>query len=203
MFVALAVLLAVFAPPPPAPPAWSAPVDGPVVRRFDPPAKPWAPGHRGVDFAVAPGTPVVAVAPGVVVFAGSVAGALSVSVSHPGGLRSGYSFLARVAVAPGDRVASGRVLGFSGGRGPGHGPEVLHLSGRRGSDYVDPQSLLRPGDAVHLVPVRGSPGPECPRLAPNPVPTGKFARPHPPVVPPGTLRAEVETDGRSTSPWPS
>jgi murein DD-endopeptidase MepM/ murein hydrolase activator NlpD len=199
-----AALVLTFAVAPAAPPpSWSAPVDGPVVRRFDPPAKPWASGHRGVDFAVAAGTPVRAAAPGVVAFAGPVAGAISVTVSHPGGLRSGYSFLASLAVAAGERVATGRVLGLSGGRGPGHGPDALHFSVRQGPDYVDPQPLLRANAAVRLVPLQGSPRAPCPTLAANPVPTGKSARPHPPVVPPGTLRAEAETVGRSTSPWPS
>jgi murein DD-endopeptidase MepM/ murein hydrolase activator NlpD len=172
VYLVLAFLLYVFAAPAPPPPAWSAPVEGPVTRRFDPPARPWAAGHRGVDFAVPAGTPVRAVAPGVVTFAGRVAETMAVTVSHSEGLRSGYSFLATVAVAAGDEVEAGRVLGLSGGRGPGHGSGVLHLSARRGADYVDPQPFLRASGAVHLVPVRGSPARECPTLAPNPVTTG-------------------------------
>ena len=185
------------------PSTWSAPVAGPVVRRFEPPSKPWGPGHRGIDFAVDAGTPVRAAAPGVVAFAGPVAAARSVTISHSGDLRSAYSFLATVAVAVGERVERGRVLGLSGGRGPGHGPGVVHFSLRQGDDYVDPQPVLGGNGAVHLVPVGSPLRPPCPRLATNPAPAGKFARPHPPVVPQGTARAEVPTVGRSTSPWPS
>jgi murein DD-endopeptidase MepM/ murein hydrolase activator NlpD len=164
---------------------WSPPVVGPVVERFDPPAKPWAPGNRGIDFAVAPGSPVRAVAAGTVTFAGSVAGSPVVTVSHPGGLRSSYSFLSRLSVATGDRVAAGRVLGHSGGAGPGHGPGVVHLSARRGAGYVDPLPQLEMVAAVHLVPVGGPARPSCPTLAPNPAPAGNLHARTPSVAPPG------------------
>src|SRR2546426_331772 len=101
---------------------WSPPVDGPVVRRFEAPSTTWGPGHRGVDFAAAPGTPVRAAGAGVVAFAGPVGGRLIVVVAHPGGLRTGYAYLARTAVAAGQSVERGPVLGTSGGAGPGDPP---------------------------------------------------------------------------------
>jgi hypothetical protein len=61
-----------------------------MVRRFDPPPRPWLPGHRGVDLAADPGAPVYAAGPGVVRFAGEVAGRGVVSVDHAGGLRTTY-----------------------------------------------------------------------------------------------------------------
>src|SRR3954447_17287967 len=70
---------------------WLRPVDGAVVQPFDAPSSPYAPGHRGVDFAAAPGTPVRAANDGVVSFAGSVAGTLHVTIAHDGGLRTSYS----------------------------------------------------------------------------------------------------------------
>src|SRR4051794_10499985 len=45
-----------------------------VVRRFAPPPSPWLPGHRGVDLAGLRGSIVRAAGPGVVAFAGMVAG---------------------------------------------------------------------------------------------------------------------------------
>src|SRR5688500_8539778 len=96
----------------------SPPVNGPVVRPFEAPAGPYAAGHRGVDFAVPPGTPVRAAAAGTVVFAGPVAGARHVVVAHAEGLRTSYSYLRGVRVAVGDAVERGAVLGSSGGHGP-------------------------------------------------------------------------------------
>ena len=55
---------------------WRWPLAGhPVVLRpFDPPASPYGPGHRGVDLAAAAGVAVLAPGPGVVRFAGLLAG---------------------------------------------------------------------------------------------------------------------------------
>ena len=127
----VAHLLAPFCPPA------RAPVDGPVVRSFAP-AGAYA-GHWGADLAAPSGTPVVAVADGVVTFAGSVAGRLSVTVHHGGGVRTSYSYLSSVAVAPGLVVAAGIVLGASG---TDHGIEAVHLSLRVGDAYVDPLRWL-------------------------------------------------------------
>src|SRR5437764_14605541 len=74
------------------------PVDAPVVDPFRPPPEPWAAGNRGIDYGTAPGTPVRAAAPGEVVFAGQVGGTLHVVVLHADGLRTSYSFLARISV---------------------------------------------------------------------------------------------------------
>src|SRR5205814_7713477 len=86
---------------------WIRPVAGGVVRPFDPPKSRFGAGHLGVDLAAPAGTPVHAAGPGVVAFAGSVAGARHVVVAHAGDLRTSYSFLATVAVRIGARVASG------------------------------------------------------------------------------------------------
>ena len=76
---------------------WARPVAGEVAHPFEAPRSRFGAGHRGVDLAAAPGTPARAAGPGVVSFAGSVAGALHVVVAHAGGLRTSYSFLATIA----------------------------------------------------------------------------------------------------------
>jgi murein DD-endopeptidase MepM/ murein hydrolase activator NlpD len=109
------------------------PVDAPVIDPFRPPAQPWLPGNRGLEYAIPPGTLVRAIGPGVVSFAGPVAGSLHVTVTHPDGLRSSYSFLAAVRTVVGATVAAGDVVGVAAAR--------LHLGVRRGDRYLDPASL--------------------------------------------------------------
>jgi hypothetical protein len=149
------VVLAVTARPAHAAPddggGWLRPVDGAVVHPFDAPSSEYAAGHRGVDFAAAPGTPVRAANDGVVSFAGSVAGTLHVTIAHPGGLRTSYSFLASVGVREGQPVSRGDVVGLSGGVGTDHDGHVLHLGLRVGDRYVDPMLLFRPSDLTKLV----------------------------------------------------
>lgn len=128
-------------------PTYRPPVDAPVTDPFRAPPQPWAPGNRGLEYATIPGTVVGAIGPGVVTFAGPVAGSLHVTVRHPDGLRSSYSFLAAVRVGEGDAVAAGDPVGVAADR--------LHLGLRRGDVYLDPAALWgRPvgGGRVHLVP---------------------------------------------------
>jgi murein DD-endopeptidase MepM/ murein hydrolase activator NlpD len=144
---------------------WRPPVSGAVVESFSEPAGRYGPGHRGIDYAVEPGTPVRAAGAGTVTFSGWVAGSQHVVVSHAGGLRTSYSFLAARAVVAGERVEVGALLGRSGGRGPGHDGRALHFGLRRGSDYLDPQVLFRPVDlarVVRLVPVERRLSPPAP-----------------------------------------
>ncbi|MEO3744734.1 M23 family metallopeptidase [Plantactinospora sp. B24E8] len=130
------------------------PLDGTprLVRKFDPPPRPWARGHRGVDLVASSGATVRAAGAGVVLFAGMVAGRPVVSVAHPNGLRTTYEPV-RPEVRAGDRVAAGDPLGSLQ---PGHPgcPTVscLHWGLRRGEEYLDPLLLLGLG-RVRLLPV--------------------------------------------------
>src|SRR3954464_5955 len=90
---------------------YSPPVDAPVSDPFRPPATPYGPGNRGVDYATKPGLPVVAAAGGVVTFARQVGGTLHVVVLHDDAIRTSYSLLASIAVASGQRVVAGQVVG--------------------------------------------------------------------------------------------
>jgi murein DD-endopeptidase MepM/ murein hydrolase activator NlpD len=117
-----------------------------VTRAFDAPERNWQRGHRGVDLAGADGQPVYAAAPGVVVFAGELAGRPLVSVEHPGGLRTSYEPV-RAAVRPGQRVAAGTALGTLGAGHPGCPVAAcLHWGAMWGpasrADYLDPLGLL-------------------------------------------------------------
>jgi hypothetical protein len=148
---AVALPAAPVAAEPPDDAPWLLPVDGPVVRPFEEPASRYGPGHRGVDFGVPPGTVVRAANDGTVTFAGTVAGTRHVVVAHTGGLRTSYSFLARIDARAGQRMARGDVLGVTGGTGDGHGPTVFHLGLRLGESYLDPMQLFGPPDLTKLV----------------------------------------------------
>lgn len=127
---------------PTTPVVYRPPVDAPVVDRFRPPVRPGQAGNVGIDYATAPGTPVSASAPGTVAFAGQVGGRLHVVVLHPDGIRTTYAFLATVAVARGQAVAAGAVVGTAG--------TSLHFGARAAGDaYLDPLVLLA-GGALEL-----------------------------------------------------
>jgi murein DD-endopeptidase MepM/ murein hydrolase activator NlpD len=127
-------------------------IPGRVVRRFDPPPRPWLAGHRGVDLAGSPGVEVHAAGAGTVVFAGKIAGRGVVSVMHPGGLRTTYEPVSPT-VTVGDTLPLGGELGRLD---PGHPgcPAIacLHWGLRRDDLYLDPLALLGLG-RVRLLPL--------------------------------------------------
>lgn len=124
------------------------PVDGPVQRPFAAPAHPYGPGHRGVDLAAEPGATVRSALPGLVTFAGQVAGRGWVTVDHGGALDTTYGVLEPRHVTAGQRVQAGDPLGRLRA-------DARHLDwgARLDGDYIDPLRLLsrwRP----HLVRLR-------------------------------------------------
>jgi len=139
-------------------PCYLPPVAAPVSVPFVMPACSWCPGHRGLEYSPAPGTPVHAVAGGVVTFAGVVAGTRYVVVLQADGLRATYGLLQSSVVVRGQVVAPQQVVGGSGQR--------LYFGLRDAADQaVDPTPLLgvltgRP----RLVPVGG----HAPRAGPPP-----------------------------------
>lgn len=133
---------------------WVAPLTGAmrVLRLFDPPATPYGPGHLGVDLGAGAGTRVRSAGPGVVTFAGSVAGRGVVVVLHPDGIRTEYEPL-RVVVRRGAAVAGGQVIGVVAGPHRSCGDvSCLHWGARRDEVYLDPLALLRPLAPVRLLP---------------------------------------------------
>ena len=123
------------------------PSDAPIVDHFRPPPKPWMAGNRGVDYGTEPGAEVWAAGDGRVIFAGQVGGQLHVTIEHPDGLRTSYSFLESISVPLGDQIDAGDALGIAGG--------PFHFGVRApDNSYLDPEALLagslRP--SVRLVP---------------------------------------------------
>ncbi|MCK6210681.1 M23 family metallopeptidase [Georgenia sp. EYE_87] len=135
------------------------PTGGPtdVLRPFDEPSAPWAPGHRGVDLESEVGSAVGAAADGVVVFAGTVVDRPVVSIEHPDGIRTTYEPV-RPLVRAGQQVAAGETIGHLDGLHclvlpPG---ACLHLGARTGPEtYVDPLRLLGADVVIRLLPDPG------------------------------------------------
>ncbi|MEU6784288.1 peptidoglycan DD-metalloendopeptidase family protein [Nonomuraea angiospora] len=143
LFAAAAILLLPAPPARASPPTWRWPLDGHprVLRRFAPPPEPWLAGHRGIDLAAPPSTPVLAAGPGTIRFAGPVAGKGVVTVEHEGGLRTTY-LPVKASVRRGEPVAPGSTLGVVEASS-GHCQEsCLHWGLRRGTHYLDPLLLL-------------------------------------------------------------
>ncbi|MEV7965317.1 M23 family metallopeptidase [Sphaerisporangium sp. NPDC088356] len=120
------------------------------MRRFAPPAQAWLPGHRGVDLAARPGQVVRAAGPGIVGYAGPLAGRGVVMIVHPGGLRTTY-LPVHASVRRGQAVELGDVIG-SVEETTGHCPSsCLHWGLINESRYLDALLLIGLGQ-VRLLP---------------------------------------------------
>lgn len=152
-----------FTPPPPPPPvpgehfrfARPVPPSGPVWTDKTYPYGSTRGGllrpHTGVEFIVPEGTPVLAVAPGIVRVAGSDAAdvvgpqpnfygnVIVIELDDSVGgqsLFTLYGHLSEVQVEVGQRVTTGEVLGLSGSTGVADGPH-LHFEVRQGANRYD------------------------------------------------------------------
>jgi murein DD-endopeptidase MepM/ murein hydrolase activator NlpD len=198
------------AAPPGVPPPQAAPLSGvplrgvwplsprpEIVRGFEPPPKPWLPGHRGLDLAGSPGQPVLAATAGTITYAGPLAGR-GVVVVTSGPFRTTYepvspSIQVGATVTPGDQLGT---LSTAGTHCPPR--TCLHWGLRQATTYLDPLLLLgtRP---VRLLPL--------PHDAPNSAPGGvDHAAPPSPAAggedrpAPATSTAVGEDPAAPTSP---
>lgn len=137
------------APQPAAAPApdWSAPApDAPTSNPYGVANSEYAAGyHTGVDFAVAPGTPVLAVGDATVVSAAwDGAYGKEVVLRLADGHFAQYAHLSALSVSAGARVSAGQRVGLSGSTGNSTGPHLhfeIRTSNRYGS-VVDPVAYL-------------------------------------------------------------
>jgi murein DD-endopeptidase MepM/ murein hydrolase activator NlpD len=98
--------------------------------------------HAGIDLKAATGTPVLATAAGVVVWAGTQSGYGNVVIiDHGNSLATLYAHLSRIDVALGQQVGAGRVIALSGATGYATGPH-LHFEVRVKGSPVDPRNYL-------------------------------------------------------------
>ena len=97
--------------------------------------------HSGIDFAAGHGTPIQAAADGVVSRAGWGGGyGKVVRLGHADGLETRYAHMSSIAVAPGQRVSQGDVIGYVGSTGLSTGAH-LHYEVRRGGAAIDPHGV--------------------------------------------------------------
>ncbi|HBO69057.1 MAG TPA: hypothetical protein DD658_02485 [Deltaproteobacteria bacterium] len=98
--------------------------------------------HAGIDMVLPEGTPVVAIAEGIVAFAGEqFFGGNSVVLDHGGRLFSVYYHLKEYGVSTEEHVARGQRIGSVGSSGRATGPH-LHFGVRAAGGRVDPAILL-------------------------------------------------------------
>ncbi len=98
--------------------------------------------HKGVDFAGVLGSPVIAVAEGVVTFSGKQSGYGNlVEVRHKDGLVTRYGHCQRLLVKEGATVAQGQTIATLGSTGRSTGPHV-HFEVLVGGKQVNPLKYI-------------------------------------------------------------
>lgn len=96
--------------------------------------------HHGVDYAAPKGTPVHAVADGVVIFKGwGGGGGNTLKIKHAGNLVTGYLHLSGYAkgIANGTHVSQGQLIGYVGSTGASTGPHLDYRIWKNGTP-IDP-----------------------------------------------------------------
>ncbi len=98
--------------------------------------------HNGIDIASKEGAPVIAMAPGVVTFAGTKPGyGKVVDIDHGGGIKTRYAHQRELSVKTGYFVRKGQQIGEVGSTGRSTGPHVhyeIHKNGRS----IDPAQFI-------------------------------------------------------------
>jgi murein DD-endopeptidase MepM/ murein hydrolase activator NlpD len=119
------------------------PVPGVVSSNFGPRMHPilgYTRMHKGLDFRAGYGTPILAAASGRVVRAGWAGGyGQQVRIDHGGPYATSYSHMSRMAVAWGQYVRQGQVIGYVGSTGLATGPH-LHYELYYNGQQINPAS---------------------------------------------------------------
>ncbi len=126
---------------PVAAPSFAWPLSGRVIADFG--ATENGGKNDGINIAAASGTPIHAAASGTVTYAGDELknyGNL-VLIRHANGFTTAYAHADRLAVARGDFVSRGQVIGYAGDTGDVVTPQ-LHFEIRSGTAPVNPRSYL-------------------------------------------------------------
>lgn len=127
-----------------APNLW--PVDGHITGSFGERIDPFngeGAFHTGIDIATNYGSPVIAPADGVVVFAGMESGyGRMVVINHTQGVTTRFAHLSAFTVVSGEQVHRGETIAYVGDSGRSTGPH-LHYEVRINDTPVNPYKYLR------------------------------------------------------------
>lgn len=106
--------------------------------------------HKGIDLSAPTGTPIRATADGVVGKADWFGGyGLYVELAHGANMETRYGHMSRIAVAEGQRVRKGDIIGYVGSTGRSTGPH-LHYEVRIAGEAVNPVPYMQ-ADANRLI----------------------------------------------------
>jgi len=98
--------------------------------------------HKGLDFAAPKGTKVVAVAAGLVTFAGDRSGfGEMVEINHGNGMATRYCHNEKLLVKQGDMIRKGEEVALMGSTGRSTGPH-LHFEVLKNGQQVDPMRFI-------------------------------------------------------------
>lgn len=116
--------------------------------------------HNGVDLAQPTGTPVYATADGFVSRAEPFSSYGNyIQIEHGGELQTRYAHLSGYAVATGEQVVKGQLIGYVGSTGRSTGPH-LHYEVRVAGEAVDPRPYMVDTQLALGDPSLGQGGPE-------------------------------------------
>jgi septal ring factor EnvC (AmiA/AmiB activator) len=123
------------------------PVEGELIYRFGPYRLPnnTVVRQNGIGIRVPEGTPVRAVAAGIVRMAEPFGTyGPTVTLDHGGGFYTLYLYLSSIEVSLGQQVAKGQIIGRSGGGTSDHGPHLEFQIRGEGAIALDPLNWLKP-----------------------------------------------------------
>jgi len=136
---------------------WSWPVAPPwrIERSYVAPPTAYGVGHRGIDLAVALETPVLAPAPGIILFAGTVVDRGVISINHGNGVTSSFEPVTAEVIA-GQHVGTGESIGWVSGLhfAPSGSCVCLHMGTRINGEYISPLAFLSTIERAVLLPWR-------------------------------------------------
>lgn len=118
------------------------PVSGTITSRFGERSSIRSSAHTGLDIATKTGTPIKAVAEGIVTFAGT-SGSYGkvIKISHGNGVETWYAHCSKLYVKKGEQVSAGDIIAAVGSTGNSTGPH-LHLEIRINGTAVNPQKYI-------------------------------------------------------------
>lgn len=131
--------------------------------------------HRGMDIAVAQGTPIMAIQDGQVISAGDAGDyGLCVVIEDDKGYQSRYAHCASLSVSAGQEVKRGDVIATVGSIGNSTGPH-LHLETMLNGQYLNPYYFVNNGDTSGGARPGEPGGPVIPDYSGEPMGNGSFA----------------------------